>query len=98
MAISEFRFNKKRKHPAYVFKQKDGKYHSLTITHSKKHKKKNTQKLYKNPSPKDTSDAYVVKKVVKDDISAYGKKPLKNWGFHTYDRRNIKKLKKGKKV
>ncbi len=98
MAISEFRFNKKRKHPAYVFKKKNGKYHSLTITHSSKFNNRKNTKLYKNPSPKDTSDAYVIKKIAKDDISSYSKRPLKDWSFHTYDRRNIKRLKKGKRL
>ncbi len=97
MSISEFRFNKKRKHPAYVFKKKNGKYHSLSITHSSKtHRKKNIP-LYKNPNPNDEEKAYVVTKICVDDISVFDK-PKKKWKFHTYDRRNIKRLKKSKKV
>ncbi len=98
MAISEFRFNKRKKHPAYVFKKKKDKYYSLTITHSPKTRNRKNIKLYENPSPEDKRAAYVVKKVAKDNVKSYDKKPLPGWKFHTYDRRNIKRLKKNKKI
>ncbi len=47
MRKSEFRFNKKRKHPSYVFKEKNNKYHSILITHSPMTKNKINAKLYK---------------------------------------------------
>lgn len=95
MAKSEFRFNRRRKHPSYVFKEKNNKYHSILITHAPKTRNKNNIKLYKNPKPNDNSQAYLVLKVYKDDIKSYNK-PYNNWKFHTYDKRNVKRIKKSK--
>lgn len=99
MAISEFRFNKKRKHPSYVFKNKHDKYHSILITHSQSSPKyKKNIKLTKNPKPNDNTTAYLVPKVYKDNISSYGKKSYKNWKFSRNDNRKVKRIQKGKKV
>lgn len=96
MKKSEFRFNKKRKHPSYIFKEKDNKYHSILITHAKKTSKIKNVKLYKNPEPNNSSVAYVVPKVYVDDINSYNKKTYQNWKFHKFDKRKIKNIKKGK--
>ena len=95
MALSEFRFNRRRKHPSYVFKKKNNKYHSILITHAPKTGNKKNIKLYKNPKLNDKTDAYLVPKIYKDDLSSYNQ-PYNNWQFHTYDKRNVKRIKKGK--
>ena len=97
MKKSEFRFNKKRKHPSYVFKEKNNKYHSILITHSPMTKNKINIKLYKNPEPNNKTDAYLVKKIYKDDINSYSRQVFRNWKFHKYDKRNVKRIKKNKK-
>ena len=95
MALSEFRFNRRRKHPSYVFKKKNNKYHSILITHASKTGNKKNVKLYQNPKPNDNTEAYLVPKVYKDDVSSYNR-PYNGWRFHTYDRRNVKRIKRGK--
>lgn len=70
MALSEFRFNKRKKHPSYVFKKKHDNYNSILITHAKKTRNKENIQLYKNPKPNDSSIAYVISKVYKDNISS----------------------------
>lgn len=97
MKKSEFRFNNKRKHPSYVFREKDNKYYCIVITHSPRFKNKKNIKLYKNPEPNNSTDAYVVNKIYKDEILSYNKRILSNWKFHNYDKRNIKRIKKNKK-
>ncbi len=91
-----FSFNNKRKHPAYVFKEKNGKYSNILITHSAKDKKRKNIPLYKNPNPKDNSKAYVHKKIYIDDKKMFGRS-FKNWTFHRNDKRIIKRLKNNKK-
>ena len=95
MSISEFRFNKRRKHPSYVFKEKNNKYHCILITHSNKTRNKKNVLLYKNPQNGKNENAYLIPKVYKDDKSCYGKK-LYNYSFHKYDKRKVKRIKKYK--
>ena len=104
MALSEFRYNKKRKHFSYIFGRKGNLRKNLLLTSKpiKKIKRKKGKyiekknvKLYQNPDPNDYSDSYVIPKVYCDDESSFGR--LKsNWRFHTYDRLVIKKIKRGK--
>ena len=95
MSISQFRFNRRRKHPSYVFNEKDNKYQSLIITHSPVTRKKNNIRLYKNPNNNDSSTSYIVPKIVSDNKSSYNK-PYKNWNFDKNDKRKIKRLIKRK--
>ncbi len=97
MSKSEFRYNRRRKHPSYVFKEKKNKYHSILITHAPISANNKNIKLYKNPKPNDNSQAYMIPKIYKDDISSYNK-PYKGWQLHRYDKRNVKRIKKGKKI
>lgn len=97
MRKSEFRFNKKRQHPSYVFKEKNNKYHSIIITHSPRFKNKKNIKLYQNPEPNNKTDSYLVNRIYKDEINSYSRQVLYNWKFHKYDKRNVKKIKKNKK-
>lgn len=97
MAISEFRYNKRRKHPSYIFRKKNNKYHSILITHAEKSHNIANVKLHQNPKPTDARDAYLVPKVYKDDVKSYNKQPYQGWKFHPFDKRKVKRIKKGKK-
>lgn len=70
MSISEFRFNRRRKHPSYVFKKKNNNYHSILITHAPTTANKKNIKLYKNPKPNDNTQAYLIPKIYIDNISS----------------------------
>ncbi len=93
MAISEFRFNRRRKHPTYVFKKRGNKYHSITITHADFTRKKKNIELYKNPNPNDKRKAYLIPKVNVDEISVFDK-PKRRWFFDRNDKRKVKRIKK----
>ena len=95
MSISKFRFNKRRKHPSYVFKEKNNKYHCIIITHSKTTKSKANIPLYKNPQREKKKQAYLVPKIYKDEKSFYGKK-INNFSFHKFDKRKVKHIKEHK--
>lgn len=94
--IPFFAFNKRRKHPSYVFKEKDGKYHNLLITHSKEDKKRRNIPLYRNPNPDDNSKAYIHNKVYVDPKNSFDR-VFSYWKFHSFDKRKIKRIKKNKK-
>lgn len=93
MRKSEFRFNRRRKHPAYVYKEVNGKYYSILITHAKQTRNKKNIELHQNPNPKDSSKAYLIKSVVSDKTSSYDK-PKRGWFFNRNDKRKVKRIKK----
>lgn len=105
MAISEFRYNKRRKHYSYIFGQKGDNRKNILLTSKPVHKKKQKDgtyreyknvKLYQHPNPnKKGITQYVIPKVETDHHEVFDKK-LNNWKFHPFDKRNIKKIKKGK--
>lgn len=103
MALSEFRYNKNRKHYSYIFGQKGNLRKNLLLTSKDvrkkkkkngKYKEKNNIKLYRHPNPNKNDVQYIIPKIEYDDYTSFGKKL--NWSFHPYDKRNIKKIKKGK--
>ena len=63
MAISEFRYNRRRKHYSYLFKDVGSKRKNIILSSKpvrKEHKKiKRHVKLYKHPNPKTNKDAYL---------------------------------------
>lgn len=89
-----FRFNKRRKHPSYVFKEKNGNYHSIIVTHSS-HNGKNI-KLYRNPNRNDSSPSYFVPRVYVDAKSSYGRE-YKNWKLSYRDKLKYYRIKYFKK-
>lgn len=91
--IPIFRFNKKRKHPSYIFYEKDDKYYSFLITHNEKYKRKDNIMLYKNPNSKDERQSYIHDKLYQDKKSDFSY-VFKNWKFDKNDKRKIKRLKK----
>lgn len=104
MAISEFRYNKKRKHYSYIYGQKGDLRKNLLFTsksvrrvttHGKTRIIKN-HRLYKNPNPNKTDVQYVMNKRCLDHKDSFAN--LKsNWSFDKKDKRTIKRLKKGNK-
>ena len=83
MARSEFRYNRRRKHYSYLFKDVGSKRKNI--------------KLYKNPNPNKDSDSYMIPIVYLDSIDSFDKRKLK-WSFHSHDKRKVKRLKKNHKI
>lgn len=105
MSRSEFRYNKKRKHYSYLFKD-NGLYRKNLILSTKpyiKKKKKNGKikifnnvPLYRHPNPKDNTKLYVDKRVYNDHINSFDSKKEDSWKFDINDKRKIKRLKQKK--
>ena len=104
MSISEFRYNRRRKHFSYIFgKNGNSRKHILISSKSKrkiknkngKYKVKDNVKLFKHPNPLKKDDSYVIPDILYDDISTFDE-VKKTWKFHKYDKRKIKRIKKGK--
>ena len=97
MARSEFRYNKKRKHYAYLFKDVGSKRKNIILSSKpvrKEHKRiKRNIKLYKHPNPKESKDVYLVPKVYSDEFDSFDKK-REGWKFHPNDKRKVKRLKR----
>lgn len=105
MAISEFRYNKKRKHYSYIYGKK-GEFRQNLLLSSKptrRIKKRNRVKIINNiklqrhPNPNCKDDEYIMNKKHLDHVNDFGR-VLNNWSFDKNDKRIVKRLKKGKKV
>lgn len=101
MTRSEFRYNKKRRHYSYLFKDV-GNYRKNILLTSKQfrvhHKKiKINIRLYKHPSGKNNKEVYVIPLIYIDDIRSFDSKVL-IWNWDKNDKRKIKRIKKHKKV
>ena len=99
MAVSEFRFNKKRKHYSYVFKIV-GSYRKNVLFTTKpiriwKGKEKNNIKLFRHPNLNSKKIIYVIPIVYIDYVDSFYPVVLK-WNFHRNDKRIIKRIKRGK--
>ena len=103
MSRSEFRWNKKRKHYAYLFKDIGRKRLNLLISSKpvmvgKKNKKK--KRFYKNvplfhhPNRNKIGQFYVVRVIYLDDLHSFDDKSYA-WSWDRNDKRKIKRLKKG---
>ena len=97
MSLSEFRYNKKRKHYAYLFKtvgdyRKNILFSTKAIRLWKGRIKKNI-KLYKHPNPLSKKEIYIIPVVYTDKKDCFYKDSLK-WSFQKNDKRLIKKKKK----
>ena len=97
MARSEFRYNKKRKHYAYLFKDVGSKVKNIVFT-SKQFRKyrgdyRKNVKLYAHPNPNSNKTVYVIPYVYVDEISSFESKKL-DWKFNINDKRKIKRIKK----
>ena len=110
MSRSEFRWNKKRKHYAYLFKD-NGKLiknlllhsnpntkYKLTKAQQKEFTKKHTR-LYRHPNPnKPISEIYYVENRIYIDVLGSFDRRVYQWKWHKNDKRKIKRLKKGRRT
>ena len=99
MSISEFRYNKKRKHYAYIFKI-IGAYRKNIVLSSKLFRKchrriKRNIVLFKHPNPNSNQTIYVIPYIYIDHVDSFDCKILK-WSFHSNDKRKIKRIKRKK--
>lgn len=90
-----FAFNKKRKHPMYVYNLKKDKFKGLLLTHSNKSSSKNIR-LNKNPNLFDTKIAYIQKHAYLDCEKDF-KSVLPNYRFDKSDKAKIRYLKRKNK-
>ena len=101
MSTSEFRYNKKRKHYAYLFKTIGSKRLNIILSSKpfrKVHRRiKKNIPLFKHPNPNIDKRAYLIPIIYKDEIICFDCKILK-WVFHQNDKRKIKRLKKYHKI
>lgn len=101
MARSEFRFNKKRKHYAYLFKDL-GDYRNNILITSKKYVFNRSGKikyinisLYRHPNYVKSGQFYIVPRLYVDHKDSFGDKKY-HWKWHKNDKRKIKRIKKKK--
>ena len=97
MSRSEFRWNKKRKHYACLFKDKGNLRFNIIITTKQnrivKGKIKANIKLFKHPNPNCHKDVYVIPFVYLDSFLSFYEKVYK-WNFDINDKRMVKRIKK----
>ena len=103
MALSEFRWNKKRKHYSYLYKKQGDYRKNLLLTtdstvkgkkHGKSTEMKNV-KLHKHPNSNTKKEVYVIPKVYTDHYTSFDER-IYRWNFDKNDKRLIKKIKSGK--
>jgi hypothetical protein len=99
MSTSEFRYNKKRKHYAYVFKT-IGYFNKNILLSTKqtriwKGKIKKNIKLSKHPNPNSVKTVYVIPIIYIDKNDSFHQMKLK-WYFDKNDKRIIKRIKRGR--
>ena len=100
MALSEFRYNKKRKHYAYLFKSV-GEYRKNIVFSTKPTriwhgKVKRNIKLFKHPNPLSKKTLYVIPAIYVDLITSFDTK-LYPWSFDKNDKRIVKRIKRKNK-
>ena len=106
MSRSEFRWNKKRKHYAYIYKdialkRKNILISSKSIMIIKKNKGgkqiiKNVP-LYHHPNKCKEGSFYLIPKTYIDDLTSFDNHIYINWRFHKNDKRKVKRIKKNVK-
>ena len=104
MSRSEFRYNKKRKHYSYLFKDVGTKRKCILITSKpimieKKHKgrikiTKNIV-LFSHPNHLKVGVFYLIPKIYIDEIICFDKK-IYQWFWDKNDKRKVKRIKKNK--
>ena len=105
MSISEFRWNKKRKHYSYSHKDKGSKRVNILISSKDRMIEKKNKKgertlmnipLYRHPNPNKKGQFYVIPKNYVDDVTSFDDK-VYNWKWDKNDKRSIKRIKKMKR-
>ena len=106
MSRSEFRWNKKRKHYAYLFKDKGTKRVNVLITSKpililKRNKKKQiiikNIPLYHHPNHSKDGIFYLIPHIYIDELICFDEK-IYLWNWNKHDKRKVKRVKKKKKV
>lgn len=103
MAYSEFRWNKKRKHYAYLFKIMGTRIKNILISSKpvivrKKHGKVKIVKnvpLLRHPNKKKTGKYYLIVRIYIDERSSFDEIVYTEWKFDINDKRKVKRIKKG---
>lgn len=99
---TEFRYNRKRKHYAYIYGFKGDYRQNLLLSTKPSRKIKNKGKVKnvrnikvsKHPNPNSNTQVYIVNQRYVDHKNSFGR--LLNWLFSKEDRKKVKKIKKGK--
>lgn len=73
-AKNEFRYNKKTKHPNYIFEDDGTNYAAVGLTHSSKTFGKKNMPLKDNPQRRKSKKAYVRNDYIIDTHQSFGKK------------------------
>ena len=106
MSRSEFRWNKKRKHYAYIFKDKGHKRKNILITSKNvvlKHKNGRNKvvliniALFRHPNSEKEGVYYLIPKWYLDDEQSFDEKIYEKWNFYKNGKRKVKRIKKIKK-
>ena len=106
MSNSEFRWNKRRKHYAYIHKSVGTKRINILISSKpemieKQNKKKqritNNVPLYHHPNPTKQGQFYLIPHNYVDDVSSFDEETYDNWLFDRNDKRKVKRIKKRRK-
>ena len=101
MSRSEFRWNKKRKHYAYLHKDIGSKRKNILITSKPVIKNKTGKKLLRNvplshhPNPEKSGQFFVVPRNYLDEQDSFESKNYE-WNWAKDDKRVIKRIKKKK--
>ena len=101
MSRSEFRWNKKRKHYSYLFKDIGSKRKNVVLTSKSirfHHKRaRNNVRLYKHPNPNCDKQVYLIPIIYSDNLSSFDEMKT-NWRFHPNDKRKVKRIKRKHKI
>ncbi len=79
-----FRKNKKTKHPAYTYSNRNGKYQYVSLTHSDTYDNEFTIPLHKNPNPEDKEKSYILPNPYEDEPRSFSRRY--NWKIHEKDK------------
>ena len=102
MSRSEFRWNKKRKHYAYIHKDIGRKRINILISSKLFVFRKGkivfvNVPLYRHPNSKYKSQFYLVPRNYIDNLESFGSKVYISWTFDKNDKRKVKRIKKNKR-
>ena len=97
MSRSEFRWNKRRKHYAYLFRNKGSFILNIIITTKpiriSHGKVKRNIKLSRHPNPTIDIDSYIIPIIYFDHLDSFGIH-VYQWEFDINDKRKVKRIKK----
>ena len=76
-SFPHFRYYKKSKHPALIVgEQPVDEYRFRKVMHSEKDGKRNNEKVYPNPNPRDPDPMYIGRRVRHDKKTEFETRPL----------------------